>query len=131
MSFLFGYKKLLTWAGKKKPQEWAAVAQRFVDGDHRHHAVLAVTDALAGQHDGVAVVAVHNLVGVAVGDVIAHDGHGVAVFPYRQLQQLHFRRCHGVGVVTVGPSVLIINFLFHCKINHFILIIKFFAKIFS
>ena len=52
------------------------------------------------------MVAVHQLVKVLFGVVIADARHRIAVLPDRQFQQLHFGRRHDVGVVAVRHDLL-------------------------
>ena len=78
------------------------VGNILVNNHDGEHAVFALVDASRGFHDLVAMVAVHQLVDVFFRDVIAYNGHCIAIFPDGEFQQAHFRRGNHVRVVRVG-----------------------------
>ena len=57
-------------------------------------------------HDHITVEPIHKFVLIRVFHIVTYTRHSVSVFPYRYFQQLHFRRCHHIGIITVCHDLI-------------------------
>ena len=79
-----------------------AVGEVLIYHNHRKHPLFPLVYPVGGLHHHVAVVAVHEFVDVVFAVVVTYARRGVAVLPDGEFEELHFGRCHHVGIVGIG-----------------------------
>src|SRR5699024_10155976 len=76
--------------------------QGFLDHGDGQHSLLPLVDIPVFQHDPVPMKSIHDDINIFFFVVIADDGHSVTVGLDAVVEEAHFRRRHGVGVIGVG-----------------------------